>query len=184
MACTYTVVVYGTDSKQLPLITTAALDEVDRIDALMSNYKPESPLSQLNREAGEHAVLVEPELFRFLERCFRYSQQSEGGFDITVGPLMKAWGFFRGEGRIPWSFELWSVLRKVGYQHLRLDATRRTIQFERRAWIGLGRNCQGLRGRPGRGTAQGAAHRARFRQRRREHTVWAWALRRILRVGK
>ena len=58
MACTYTVVVYGTDPKQLPLITTAALDEVDRIDALMSNYKPESPLSQINREAGEHAVLV------------------------------------------------------------------------------------------------------------------------------
>ena len=56
MACTYTVVVYGTDPKQLPLITTAALDEVDRIDALMSNYKPESPLSQINREAGEHPV--------------------------------------------------------------------------------------------------------------------------------
>ena len=131
MACTYTVVVYGTDPKQLPLITTAALDEVDRIDALMSNYKPESPLSQINREAGEHAVLVEPELFHFLERCVRYSQQSEGAFDVTVGPLMKAWGFFRGEGRIPWSFELWNVLRKVGYQHLRLDSMQRTIQFAR-----------------------------------------------------
>lgn len=131
MACTYTVVVYGTDPKQLPLITTAALDEVDRIDALMSHYKPESPLSQINREAGQHPVLLEPELFRFLERCVRYSQQSDGAFDITVGPLMKAWGFFRGEGRIPWFFELWSVLRKVGYQHLRLDSTQRTVQFDR-----------------------------------------------------
>ena len=131
MACTYTVVVYGTDPKQLPLITTAALDEVDRIDGLMSNYKTESPLSQINREAGEHAVLVEPELFRFLERCVRYSQQSDGAFDVTVGPLMKAWGFFRGEARIPWSFELWGVLRKVGYQQLRMDASQRTIQFAR-----------------------------------------------------
>ena len=131
MACTYTVVVYGTNPKQLPLITTAALDEVDRIDALMSHYKPESPLSQINREAGQRPVLVEPELFRFLEACVRYSQQSQGGFDITVGPLMKAWGFFRGEGRIPWFFELWGVMRKVGYQHLRLDASQRTIQFER-----------------------------------------------------
>jgi FAD:protein FMN transferase len=131
MACTYTVVVYGTDPKQLPLITTAALDEVDRIDALMSHYKPESPLSKINREASDHPVLVEPELFRFLERCVRYSQQSEGAFDITVGPLMKAWGFFRGEGRIPWSFELWNVLRRVGYQHLRLDSAQRTIQFTR-----------------------------------------------------
>jgi len=131
MACTYTVAVYGSDPKQLPLITSAALDEVDRIDALMSHYKPESPLSQINREAGRNPVLVEPELFRFLERCLRYSQQSEGAFDITVGPLMKAWGFFRGEGRIPWFFELWSVLRKVGYQHLRLDSAARTVQFAR-----------------------------------------------------
>ena len=44
---------------------------------------------------------------------------------------MKAWGFFRGEGRIPWFFELWNVLRKVGYQHLRLDAPQRTVQFAR-----------------------------------------------------
>src|SRR5262245_64476247 len=129
MACTDTVAVYGTDPKQLPLITTAALDEVDRIDALMSNYKPESPLSQINREASGGPVRVEPELFRFLESCVRYSQQSEGAFDITVGPLMKAWGFFRGEGRIPWFFELWNVLRKVGYQYLRLYSTQRTFQF-------------------------------------------------------
>jgi thiamine biosynthesis lipoprotein len=131
MACTYTVAVYGADGKQLPLITTAALDEVDRIDDLMSNYKPDSPLSRINREAANGPIVVEPELFRFLERCVRYSQESEGAFDITVGPLMKSWGFFRGEGRIPWFFELWSVLRKVGYQHLILDAEQRTVQFRR-----------------------------------------------------
>lgn len=131
MACTYTVVVYGTDPKQLPLIAEAALDEVDRIDALMSHYRPESPLSRINREAADRPVLVEPELFRFLERCVRYSQQSEGAFDITVGPLMKAWGFFRGEGRIPWFFELWNVLRRVGYRHLRLNSAQRTVQFGR-----------------------------------------------------
>jgi FAD:protein FMN transferase len=131
MACTYAIVVYGPNPKQLPLITTAALDEVDRIDDLMSNYKPDSPLSRINREAAEKPVIVEPELFRFLQKCLRYSQQSEGAFDITVGPLMKAWGFFRGEGRIPWFFELWNVLRKVGYQHLILDERQKTVQFAR-----------------------------------------------------
>ena len=131
MACTYTIAVYGPDVKQLPLITSAALDEVDRIDDLMSNYKPDSPLSRINREAAKGPVVVEPELFRFLQRCVQYSQQSEGAFDITVGPLMKTWGFFRGEGRIPWFFELWGVLRKIGYQHLILDEKRRTVQFGR-----------------------------------------------------
>ena len=63
MACTYTVVIYGSDSKQLPLIVNAAFEEIDRIDQLMSNYNPDSPLSQINREAGKHPVVVEPELF-------------------------------------------------------------------------------------------------------------------------
>ena len=131
MACVYSVVIYGHDPKQLPLITTSALDEVDRIDALMSNYKPESPLSQINREASKGPVLVEPELFNFLQRCVEYSRESDGAFDITVGPLMKAWGFFRGEGRIPWSFEIWNVMRNVGYQHLLFDLKQRTIRFGR-----------------------------------------------------
>jgi FAD:protein FMN transferase len=131
MACTYTIAVYGTEANQLPLIVGAALDEVDRIDDLMSNYKPESPLSRINREASKSPVVVEPELFNFIQLCVKYSQESEGAFDITVGPLMKAWGFFRGEGRIPWFFEIWSVLRKVGYQHLIIDPKQRTIQFAR-----------------------------------------------------
>ncbi len=131
MACTYTIALYGDDPKQLPLITAAALDEVDRIDSLMSHYDRDSPLSRINREAGQGPVLVEPELFHFLQRCVGYSRESNGAFDVTVGPLMKAWGFFRGEGRIPWFFELWSVLRRVGYQHLILDGQQRTVQFER-----------------------------------------------------
>lgn len=131
MACTYTIALYGRYPKQLPLITAAALDEVDRIDGLMSHYDRDSPLSRINREAGQRPVLVEPELFRFLQRCVSYSRQSNGAFDVTVGPLMKAWGFFRGEGRVPWFFELWGVLRKVGYQHLVLDEHQRTVQFER-----------------------------------------------------
>ena len=131
MACTYTIVLYGKDPKQLPLVASAALDEADRIDALMSNYKSESPLSLINREAGKGPVPVEPELYRFLKRCVEYSRESDGAFDITVGPLMKTWGFFRDEGRVPWSFEIWSVLRHVGYQYLKLDDVHRTIQFEK-----------------------------------------------------
>jgi FAD:protein FMN transferase len=131
MACTYSIVLYGMDAKQLPLIVDAGLDEVDRIDNLMSNYKPESALTRINKEASAGPVLVEPELFNFIELCVKYSQESEGAFDITVGPLMKAWGFFRGEGRIPWSFELWGVLKRVGYQHLILNRQERTIQFAR-----------------------------------------------------
>src|SRR5947208_1719350 len=131
MGCTYTVVVYGDKSQPLPRITSAALDEVDRIDRLMSHYKSGSPLSLINREAAKRPVSVEPELFNFIEECVRYSRESDGAFDITVGPLMKAWGFFRGEGRIPNGNELAEVRGRIGYRHLLLNPQERTIRFDR-----------------------------------------------------
>ncbi len=131
MGCVYTIVAYGSDAGALPRVVDAALDEVDRIDRLMSHYKPDSPLSRINREAARGPVIVEPELFGFLSECMRYSRDSEGAFDVTVGPLMKAWGFFRGEGRVPEAREIKELLEKVGYRHVTLQARAQTIQFDR-----------------------------------------------------
>jgi len=131
MGCVYTIVAYGPDVRALPGILEAALDEVDRIDRLMSHYKPESPLSRLNREAARGPVEVEPELFDFLAECLRWSRDSEGAFDVTVGPLMKAWGFFRGEGRVPEAGEISEALGRVGYRHVDLQPEARTVRFDR-----------------------------------------------------
>src|SRR5205085_10536006 len=105
-------------------------DEVDRIDRLMSHYKAESPLSRVNREAASHPVTVEPELFDFTAEAMRYNRESGGAFDITVGPLMKAWGFFRGDGRMPAGDELTAARRHVGPAHVTLNNADRTIRFD------------------------------------------------------
>jgi FAD:protein FMN transferase len=131
MGSAYSIVAYGEDGAALPRVVEAAFDEVDRIDRLMSHYKPDSPLSRLNREARAGPVAVEPELFDFIAEALRYSRESEGAFDITVGPLMKAWGFFRGEGRVPSTVELAEVRGHVGHRHVVLNAGDRTIRFDR-----------------------------------------------------
>ncbi|HVF28951.1 MAG TPA: FAD:protein FMN transferase [Pyrinomonadaceae bacterium] len=131
MGCAYTIVTYGNDAQKLARITSAAFDEVDRIDRLMSHYKPDSPLSRLNRDGAGGPVKVGAELFDFIEEALRYSRESEGAFDITVGPLMKAWGFFRGEGRVPEAAEISELRRRVGYKHLILNGDEKTIRFDR-----------------------------------------------------
>src|SRR5262245_5982911 len=131
MACSYSIVLYGSNPQELARIADAAFAEIDRIDRLMSHYKNSSPLSGLNREAADHPVKVEPELFDFIARCLDYSRESDGGFDITVGPLMKAWGFFRGEGRMPTQTELAAALSRVGYRHVLLNDQEKTVQFDR-----------------------------------------------------
>ncbi len=130
MACVYAIEAYGADAESLSRATEDALDEVDRIDRLMSHYKAESPLSRVNREAAQHPVTVEPELFDFIADAMRYNRDSDGAFDITVGPLMKAWGFFRGDGRMPSSEELATARRHVGAEHVILNETAKSIGFD------------------------------------------------------
>jgi thiamine biosynthesis lipoprotein len=130
MACVYAIDAYGGDAAALPRILDEAFDEVDRIDRLMSHYQAGSELSRINREAATHPVAVDAELFEFIQEAMRYQRESGGTFDITVGPLMKAWGFFRGEGRLPTAGELSAARRTVGGAHVLLNAAEKTVRFD------------------------------------------------------
>jgi FAD:protein FMN transferase len=131
MACVYAIDAYGPDADALPRILSDAFDEVDRIDRLMSHYKADSAVSRINRDAARGAIAVEQELFDFIAAAMRYTRESGGAFDITVGPLMKAWGFFRGEGRLPADDELAGARGLVGSAHVTMNASGRTIAFDR-----------------------------------------------------
>ncbi|HEY1341751.1 MAG TPA: FAD:protein FMN transferase, partial [Bryobacteraceae bacterium] len=77
------------------------------------------------------SVKVSPELYWLLDQCLEYSRRSEGAFDITVGPLMKVWGFYKGTGHLPHRPEILAALTKVGYRHIHLDPKAQTVSFDR-----------------------------------------------------
>jgi thiamine biosynthesis lipoprotein len=129
MGGVFTVSAYGTDQSRLEAAVNEALEEAARLDAMLSNYKPQSEWSQVNREAAHKPVRVSKELFDLLEACLRYSQASEGTFDITVGPLMRRWGFFKGEGRLPHRAEIRTAMDGVGYKNIQLDLAAQTVRF-------------------------------------------------------
>jgi FAD:protein FMN transferase len=97
----------------------------------LSNYRPSSELSRVNECAGRAPVKVSRQFFDLLTACERYSRDSEATFDITVGPLMKAWGFYKGSGRLPSSGEIRTALDGVGYQNLQLDSRDLTVRFKK-----------------------------------------------------
>src|SRR5947209_2317239 len=101
MGTAFSIVAYGKDRARLQSAVAEALDEARRLDDMLSNYRPESELSQVNRFAAERPVHVSDEFFDVLAECVAYSRASEGTFDITVGPLMKVWGFYKGSGHLP-----------------------------------------------------------------------------------
>jgi thiamine biosynthesis lipoprotein len=132
MGSTYTVELYGTDRVQLEEAANASLDEARRLDGLLSNYRPESEWSRVNQHAAEGPMRVSKELFDLLAACQEYSRQSEGAFDISVGPLMKVWGFYKGTGHLPHQAEVAAAETLVGYAHMHLDARAQTVWFDRK----------------------------------------------------
>src|SRR6267378_2294286 len=131
MGSAYSLVLYGEDRGRLEAASEEAFEEVRRLDRMLSNYRPESEWSEVNRHAAERPVKVSAELFRLLSACVEYSRQSEGAFDISVGPLMKVWGFYKGTGHLPQRAEVGGALTKVGYRNILLDANRLTVRFAR-----------------------------------------------------
>ncbi len=129
MGTVYSIELYARDTAAADQAMQDAFDEIDRIDDLLSNYKPASELSRINREAPAGPVTTDPETFAFLQRSMEWSRASEGAFDITVGPLLRAWGFFFHAGRVPDEATLAALRERVGWQRVQLDATSRSVLF-------------------------------------------------------
>lgn len=129
MGTVYTLDLYAENEAAAQQLSQEAFDIIDRIDDELSNYKPDSELSRISRTAGTASVTTDPETFAFLDRSVHWSRASGGAFDITVGPLLRAWGFFFHNGRIPTSTELNALRAKVGWQNILLDPATRTVQF-------------------------------------------------------
>lgn len=132
MGSTYTIVAYHNSRAVLERAVDEAFEEVRRLDDLLSNYKSRSEWSRMNREAAEQPVRVPPEMFELLAACLEYSRKTDGAFDISVAPLVKVWGFYRGTGRLPHRAEIRGALTKVGYRNVVLDARNLTVKFAKR----------------------------------------------------
>lgn len=131
MGSTFSIVAYAPETQATEEAIEAAFEEARRLDRMLSNYKPHSELSDVNRHAAEAPVKVSPELFALLEACFGLSEKSSGAFDMTVGPLMKVWGFYRGEGHVPDAQSIARAMTHVGYRNVVLDAQHGTVRFLR-----------------------------------------------------
>lgn len=109
---------YSHDEKTAGKAIEGALDEMDRMDRIMSNYKNDSELSQLNKEAGKSPIPCQEELLDVILQSQYYSELSDGAFDITVSPIVALWGFFHGKGHVPPDKEIERLLPAVSYKNI------------------------------------------------------------------
>ena len=109
----------------------AAHRALQRVDSLMSNWTTTSEVARLNRVAARETALVQPEVADVLQAALEVSGESGGAFDITVEPLVRAWGFIGGTPHVPDSATVRRAFENVGVRHVRFDPATRRLHFAR-----------------------------------------------------
>ena len=127
MGTAYSVTVPGADARDEPPIALAVREELERVDALMSTYREDSELSLFNRHDSSDPFPLSEDTYAVLASAQAVSKQTGGAFDVTVGPLVDAWGFGpAGESEPPSEAELDRLLGDAGWSKLTLNDADRT----------------------------------------------------------
>jgi FAD:protein FMN transferase len=106
----------------------AVMAEMRRIDNLMSHYKPESQLSQINARAAQEPVQVDPELFDLIKLSTHYSEITEGAFDITYASVGHLYDYPHHVK--PTEEQIKAALPGVNWRNMLFDPVHHTIRFE------------------------------------------------------
>ena len=109
----------------------SAFARANELDAKLSDYKPQSELSALMREGFAKPFPVSEDLFRVVEAAQRLAEETDGLFDISIGPLSRLWRKCRDSGRLPAPDVLREARSRVGYRHIALDRKTRCVRLAR-----------------------------------------------------
>jgi thiamine biosynthesis lipoprotein len=125
------VTVRASDSLQCDRAAEVVFQEMVQVDRLMSTYRSDSEISELNRDGAEGWVSLDPMVLEVLEAAVAFGEASAGAFDPAMLPLMQLWGFRGGNRAVPSRTALSEVLGRSNCRHLVLDPEHLRARFDR-----------------------------------------------------
>jgi thiamine biosynthesis lipoprotein len=127
MGTRFTLILYAPDDAQAREAAGAAFARIAALEAMMTDYDPDSELMRLCAQPHGRPVRVSDDLFDALQKARRLARLSDGAFDPTVSPLVRLWRRARRRGELPAPDLLARARAAVGWRKLQLDARNRTV---------------------------------------------------------
>jgi len=127
MGSRFDITVVAKDSSEANSYIDLAVNEITRIENLISSWNPDSQTSLINKNAGIKAVKVDKELFDLIQRSLSISKLTDGAFDISYASMDRIWKFDGSMTQMPSEIDISSSVIKVGYGNIALDKTNSSV---------------------------------------------------------
>jgi len=139
MGSRFEITVVAKDDSEANQFINLAINEISRIEQLISSWDSKSQTSEINRNAGLSAVKVDAELFQLIERALHISKLTDGAFDISYASMDKVWVFDGSMTAMPSDEEILKSVEKIGYKNIILDQKKQTVFLKHKGMkIGFG----------------------------------------------
>lgn len=139
MGSQFHITIVAKDSLSAEKYIDQAISEIARIEALISDWKSTSQVSEVNQNAGIRPVKVDREVFELTQRALHFSQITDGAFDISFAAMDKIWKFDGSMNTLPSEETILKAIEKIGYQNIILDSINSTIFLQKTGMkIGFG----------------------------------------------
>lgn len=139
MGSQFSITLVDKDSVSANQNIDEVISEIDRIENLISEWRPSTQISEVNRNAGIKPVKVDREVFELTKRAIQYSEMTQGAFDISIIAMDKIWKFDDSMTTMPTAEQISNSVRNVGYQKIILNDVESTIFLSEKGMkIGFG----------------------------------------------
>lgn len=139
MGCSFDITVVADSQNQANEFIEIAVNEIKRIEALISSWDQNSLTSKINNNAGIQPIVVPTEYYQLIERCQSISNLTKGAFDISYASMDNIWKFDGSMKQMPTPKKVKTSIEKVGFQNIILNKQKSTIFLKKKGMkIGFG----------------------------------------------
>ena len=140
-----TIKIYGQDQEKLNNIADECFNYMRKLEKILSNYIPDSEISKINKFAGIKPVKVSKLTIEFLKKSIKLCKLTNCYLDISIGRLIKLWGFPSGHPHLPPKKEILKALKFKGIDSILIDEKHSTVFIKKKGiLIDVGATAKGF----------------------------------------
>ncbi len=124
------ITLYARDASQATSAFQAAFARISTLDDAFTDYQPQSELNRLTQTAVKRPVKVSDDLLTVLLKAESFSHETNGAFDVTIGPVTHLWRAARKGQLVPSQDEIAAAVARTGFRKLHIDSAARTVEVD------------------------------------------------------